>query len=161
MIRRGGRRNSLAQSYEAVNWRRADGTMGMRNARILLSAREFLPLLRPLGRRTVGHFFRRLFHLCPPLKSSAAYYITECRAIHFNPFSRPIFSACPRSFPSSLSLILSHSTRMGERKTCPLPSRSEYQERTWPRPVAGLVDSWPKRAQSRYVASVLLTAACL
>lgn len=111
MIRRGGRRNSLAQSYEAVNWRRADGTMGMRNARILLSAREFLPLLRPLGRRTVGHFFRRLFHLCPPLKSSAAYYITECRAIHFNPFSRPIFSACPRSFPSSLSLILSHSTR--------------------------------------------------
>lgn len=130
MIRRGGRRNSLAQSYEAVNWRRADGTMGMRNARILLSAREFLPLLRPLGRRTVGHFFRRLFHLCPPLKSSAAYYITECRAIHFNPFSRPIFSACPRSFPSSLSLILSHSTRKEilfedehawarrERKTC-------------------------------------------
>lgn len=107
MIRRGGRRNSLAQSYEAVNWRQADGTMGMRNARILLSAREFLPLLRPLGRRTVGHFFRRLFHLCSPLKSSAAYYITECRAIHFNPFSRPIFSACPRSFPSSLSLSFS------------------------------------------------------
>lgn len=71
------------------------------NARILLSVREFL--LRPFGRRTVGHFFRRLFHLCPPLKSSTAYYVTECGAIHFNPFSRPVFSACPRPFPPFLS----------------------------------------------------------
>lgn len=75
------------------------------NARILLSVREFL--LRPFGRRTVGHFFRRLFHLCPPLKSSTAYYITECGAIHFNRFHDP-FSLLARglSLPFSRKEIL-------------------------------------------------------
>ena len=99
---------------QGVNWSRGRDNARLRswNAR-LLSSREFLALLRPLG-WTVGHFFSSFFlsffllsPRCSPLlpatkkPRSTAYYITECApastsAWFHDPFSLSAFR--PRLF---------------------------------------------------------------
>lgn len=110
-------------------------------------------------------FFSSPFPLVPAVKKFHRVLCYWMRRYPLQPVFTTRFLCLPAAFPS-LSLARKYFTKTNTRgRGCsrrhPLPSRSEYQEQTWPRPVAGLVDFWPKRAQSRCVASVLPTAACL
>ena len=117
---------------------------------------------------------------CPRLKKprSTAYYITECAsptsAWFHDPFSLGSPAVCfsPRlsargyfSPRRSAEILRGRARCWNNDKTiwktwgeCS-PSRSGCPGLTWPRPEVGPEDSSPRRAQSRYVASVLRTAA--